>query len=298
MKFIRDNFVPVALGFLNGGGGNSIGAQMPSGEKIPGEIWDALKKYAATSPEERRKVTIPNVPAPRMPEGGLAVRVYMRPLRASGDGAPAAITSKDIKENPQNYPKWWFDPSEKRFPANLYAEPMGDILWLTRDEVRSIVPENPKAGLTFPVPDPVAKRIIRMHLKNGTQGWLGWWAKEHIRSENLTLRVERVSPTLAMSLEGAVLLANHADPAQATMGYDAKLSGKLEYDPARKAFTRFDLLALGDQWGPPGESARPGRNPMGVAFELTRGDHPMDHAYPFALYAPGKEHYFKAESFK
>ena len=233
-----------------------------------------------------------------MPEGGLALRVYMRALKSSPDGAAAPVTDKDIKENPKDYPKWVTDPSERRFPARLYAEPMGDVLWLTKEEVRSLVPENPKAGASFPLPDPVAKRLVRMHLKNGTQGWLGYWKMDQIRSATLTLRVDRVAPTLGMTLDGAVVLADAADVSQAKMGYEARISGKLEYDSAKKAFLRFDLLALGDQWGPPGEFARPGRNPLGIAFELCRGDHPMDQAYPFALYFPGKDAYFRAESVK
>lgn len=298
VKFVRENFVPVALGFLNGGGGNSHSVQTPSGEKLPGEPHQALKAWKDLAPGDRSKVTLPDLNPPKLPEGGLAIRVLMRALRRSADGAAVPVTDRDIRENPKLYPQWVIDPSEKRFPVRLYAEPMGDVLWLTQAEVRSLVPADPKAGATFPLPDPVAKRIVRMHLKNGTQGWLGWWGKEHIRSEKLALRIEKASPTIVMTLEGAVLLATEADPAQAKMGYDAKLSGRLEYDPAKKTFTRFDLLAIGDLWGPPNEFSRPGRHPMGVAFELTRGDHPMDQAYPFALYAPGKDAYFRAESVK
>ena len=45
----------------------------------------------------------------------------------------------------------------------------------------------------------------------------------------------------------------------------------LEYDPAKKAFTRFDMVALGDYWGGDyegGRFKRPGRTPLGIAFEL------------------------------
>jgi hypothetical protein len=285
----------VALGFLNGGGGNSANFQTPSGENLAGYPKEALKKWKELPEEERRKVKLPQLNPPRLPEGGLAVRVYMRPLKRAADGAFEVITDQDIRQNPRDYPKWLTDPSERRFPARIYAEPMGDILWLTKEEVQSLVPSEPRPGATFPVPDPVRLRIVRMHLKNGTQGWLGYWKREHVRSDAVTLRVDRVSPTLRMALEGAVHVADHADPAASKTGYEAKLSGVLEYDPAKKAFVRFDLAAIGDHWGPPGEFTRPGRAPLGVAFELTRGDHPLDQAYPFALYFPGKDAYFKAE---
>ncbi len=289
---VRENFVPVALGFLNGGGGNSQGVQTPSGEKLDGYPSEALKKWRALPDEERRKVKEPRIEAPRLPEGGLAVRVYMRPMKRGADGAPAIITDRDVRENPESFPKWIIDKSEKRFPARLYAEPMGDVLWLTGAEVRSLVPPEPEAGATFPVPDPVRLRIVRMHLKNGTQGWLGYWKPEQVREARMTLRVDRATPTIRLSLEGAVRIGD----ADSKAGYEATLSGALEYDPSRKSFTRFDVVALGDHWGPPGEWARPGRAPLGIAFELSRGDHPMDQAYPFALYFPGKDAYFKAES--
>lgn len=291
---VRDNFVPVALGFLNGGGGNSQGAQTPAGEKLDGYPAEALKKWRALPEEGRRKVKEPQLNPPRLAEGGLAVRVYMRPMKRSADGSPAVITDQDIRENPKDYPAWLIDKSEKRFPARLYAEPMGDILWLTKDEVGSLLPPEPKVGASFPVADPVRRRIVRMHLKNGTQGWLGYWKPEQVRSEGMTLRVDQVAPVIRMTLEGAAQMSD----AESKLGYDAKISGTLEYDPAKKAFTRFDVVAIGDCWGPPGEWARPGRAPLGIAFELARGDHPMDQAYPFALYFPGKDAYFRAESSK
>ena len=109
-RFIRENFVPVALGFLNGGGGNSQGVQTPSGENLPGEPHQALKKWGELSADDRRKVSLPDLHPPRLPEGGLALRVYMRALKSSPDGAAAPVTDQDIKENPKDYPKWVTDP--------------------------------------------------------------------------------------------------------------------------------------------------------------------------------------------
>ena len=45
----------------------------------------------------------------------------------------------------------------------------------------------------------------------------------------------------------------------------------LEYDPQKRVFTRFDLVALGEQFGRVGliiGSARPGCQPLGISFEL------------------------------
>jgi hypothetical protein len=286
----------VALGFLNGGGGNSQGAQTPAGVELPGYPEEALKKWNELTESERRAVKTPELDPPRLPEGGLAIRVYMRPLKRTPDGGVAIITAEDIRNHPKDYPAWLIDPSEKRFPARLYAEPMGDVLWLTRQEVQSLVPADPKIGAVLPVPDPVRLRLVRMHLKNGTQGWLGYWEHRHIRSEKMELRVERTAPTIRMALEGAVLLADQGELSQSKTGYEAQVRGVLEYDPAQKAFVRFDIVAIGDGWGPPTEYARPGRAPLGIAFELSRGNSLMDQAYPFALYFPGRQAYFRAEA--
>ena len=59
--------------------------------------------------------------------------------------------------------------------------------------------------------------------------------------------------------------------------YEARLRGVLNYDPVKKAFTRFDMIALGDMYGATSVDNwlyRPGRNPVGFAFELVSGAAP------------------------
>jgi hypothetical protein len=86
-----------------------------------------------------------------------------------------------------------------------------------------------------------------------------------------------------MWLQGAALLTTDADPAKAQRGFDARLSGWLTYDPRQKAFTRFDLVAVGDYWGGDYEGGRfnrPGRTPLGISFKLVRGDNAIDRVPP------------------
>lgn len=74
-----------------------------------------------------------------------------------------------------------------------------------------------------------------------------------------------------------------ADPAKAQRGYDARVSGVLTYDPEKKAFTRFDIVAIGDYWGGDyegGRFKRPGRTPLGISFALVRGDNAIDRVPP------------------
>jgi hypothetical protein len=122
-------------------------------------------------------------------------------------------------------------------------------------------------------------RLFRYHLINGTFGLPEkWWPGEYLRGE-LTLTVEEVSPVLRLRIRGSALLASDKDLAKAQRGYDTWLSGALEYDPARKAFTRFDLVSVGDWCGGDREGnrfVRPGKVPLGIAFELARGDRASD----------------------
>lgn len=57
----------------------------------------------------------------------------------------------------------------------------------------------------------------------------------------------------------------------------------LTYDPQEKAFTRFDVVAVGDYWGGDyegGRFKRPGRTPLGISFELARGNNAIDRVPP------------------
>ena len=62
-------------------------------------------------------------------------------------------------------------------------------------------------------------------------------------------------------------------------GYETQLLGFLKFDRRRKVFSRFDLVALGDTYGQLGGDLkylyRPGRNPLGIVFELVPPDAPV-----------------------
>jgi hypothetical protein len=193
-------------------------------------------------------------------------------LKKDSRGEFAAITKGDLKDR-DLYPGW--NP--------IYTEPAHFNVWLTEAEWKSLVPPDPKKGDSFAVPDGIQKRLFRYHLVNGTFGLPGSWRLEHIRTAVLTLTVEEVSPLLRMRLQGTALLTTDADVERAQRGYDARLSGWLTYDREKKAFTRFDMIALGDYWGGDyegGRFKRPGRTPLGIAFELVRGDNAIDRVPP------------------
>jgi len=158
-----------------------------------------------------------------------------------------------------------------------------DHLWLTATEWRSLIPDNAREGDGFAVPAGIAERILRFHLVDNTRGGPPWWGNHEIRSSHLNLVVEQASgSSVELRLEGAALLATDADVDKADRGYDVRLLGYLKYDKARDSMERFDVVAVGDVWGsgPYNPDPRPGRTPLGVAFELSPGTSLADRVPP------------------
>ena len=160
-----------------------------------------------------------------------------------------------------------------------------DHLWLTESEWKAMVPAEPKKGDWSSLSAKVIERILRFHLTDNTRGEPPMWRREDIRSQELTLTVEEVSPaTIRLKLEGSALLATNADVAKAERGFDVRLLGTLQYDRTKKSIERFSVVAVGDHWGQGSFTggARPGRQPLGVAFELASGKSAADLVPPQA----------------
>jgi hypothetical protein len=286
-------------------GGNCFVLTTPAGRKLAGgngpggaaealasglKAWRELPQTDRKALPRRQAVpSLPEVTRCTPPPGGLILRSYVRNLKRDGRGELARVTREDLKDRVQ-YPDW--NP--------IYTEPAHYHVWLTAAEGKSLVPARPEKGQRFPVADPIQKRLFRYHLVNGTFGLPSPWRLEDIRSGELTLLVEEVSPVLRLRLEGAAVLATDADLSRAQRGYQARLLGWLEYDPGKKRLTRFDVVALGDYWGGDyegGRFRRPGRAPLGIAFELARGDSAADRVPPL-VHMDRKEirdRYFAAE---
>lgn len=268
-------------------GGNCFVLTTPSGQKLAGgnggggaraALTAGLEKWKLLSEEERKALPAGKEFKPleadrcTPPAGGLILRSHVRNLKKDDRGELAVITREDLKDR-DLYPGW--NP--------IYTEPAHFNVWFTEAEWKSLVPAEPKKGASFPVPDALQKRLFRYHLVNGTFGLPGSWSLEQIRKGELTLTVEEVTPILRMRLQGAAQLTTDADPAKAQRGYDARVSGVLTYDAEKKAFTRFDVVAVGDYWGGDyegGRFKRPGRTPLGISFELVRGDNTIDRVPP------------------
>jgi hypothetical protein len=196
------------------------------------------------------------------PAGGLIVNVYTRILDRD-NGEYSKGTCKTLGGD----------------------KPARDHLWLTEDEWKSLVPAEPKKGDKSVLPTKVAERILRFDLTDNTRGEPPMWRKEDIRSHELTLIVDDVTEAkIGLRLEGSALLATNADTAKADRGFDVRLFGQIGYDRKKKAIDRFDVVAVGDHWGQGTYTggARPGRQPLGIAFELSTGKSAADLVPPQA----------------
>jgi hypothetical protein len=216
----------------------------------------------------------PKVPA--MPAGGLFIQVYQSRLLGEVKGKLQRRTKAET------------------FSWGVY-EPGRDSLWLTEAEWKSLVPAEARKGKRFPLPARVADQIT-WTLTDVSEANGARWEPRHIRAREMTLTVEEASATaIRLRLEGSVRLAydppktpvryhvrlrplHHEDP-KAFSRYDANLLGHLTYDREKKAFTRFDVVALGEYVGALLNPYRVEDKqdfylikpcPLGVAFELGR----------------------------
>ena len=209
---------------------------------------------------------------PQPPADGLILKLHLRALTRDADGL-RHMRREDI-------------PSDHHMTRKRnYYDANPDYLWLKKDEWRTLIPQDPKRGATFPVADVVAERIFRFHL-NPTLvfGETNGLRKTDIRDGRLTLSVELVTDdVIRLRMKGFARLGSDfatadaaAEKKRTSSGYEPQLLGFLEFDRRTKTFRRFDLVALGDTYGQLGGDLkylyRPGRNPLGVAFELVPPD--------------------------
>jgi hypothetical protein len=161
--------------------------------------------------------------------------------------------------------------------------PNRDFLWLTRAEWQALVPNRPKKGHVFPVPDSVRNRILRFHLVDNAQGLSGSWKLSEIRSAQMTLTVDNVGAAgVTLRLDGHAFLSQTANPSKTDQTYNGSLLGFVKYDPRKKAIRSFDVVAVGAYVGTRHQNTERHRvsTILGTAFELAQGTSSADRVPP------------------
>jgi hypothetical protein len=263
-------------------GGKALGPY--SGPGVGMEKWLAtqLKAWAALPESERApgvvKFTRPAGVDPKraalaLPEGALVLRVFNRHLGWTEDKALRHVVAAD------------YLPGASPASIERFGMAQNDFMWIPKGEWQALVPAVPKTGDRQNVPASFALRLFRYHL-DPCRGFSEGAAFTRSRSDagRLTLTVERVTDKrLTMRLEGSAKLQQPGREGVAF--YEPALLGFLEYERAQKAFTRFDLLALGTASGLPTDangvvSPRKGPYPLGIAFELAVNPTPAERLHP------------------
>jgi hypothetical protein len=329
VRLIRDYFVAVSVsnfdqnrrdavgefvrrsGMRFPGAGGSRWCVTAGGKLLANDPLQALRQFqalpeaehapAAVHVEDEGRVDTERA-APSPPAGCLILKVYYRAFMRDGSDL-RYMTARDL----------WHDEkgakSEARInmpfdnPITQQAQP--DHMWLTKAEWHSLMPANPHRGDTFAMPKAIADRFFRWHLNPLlVYGEANPLERQAIRAGALNLTVTTVRPNLVrLWLEGFARLGQEATPevrqeSKACMdrwGYEPRVLGVLEYDPDKRRFIRFDIIALGDQFGRLGicdSAARPGCQPLGISFELVRGNQPADRIAPGRT--PSARAYFAA----
>src|SRR5262245_46932651 len=252
----------------DGDTGGPNGANNPF---APKGLHAALAKFKQLPPGKRtaRVEELPDIwkgkaeMAP--PAGGLILKQYRRVLHKDADG--------------------------RLYRHDLYH----DSLWMTKAEWQSLVPEKPRVGDAFPVPEFLAARIGRHHaqiINPSASVRLNATPKP-----TLTLIVEEASAEqIRFRLRGSFQVTEYQVPD--TNGViDFQVCGCLQYDRKKKSFTRFDMVAYGDVANLRKDVIQPPRgNTMaaGLLFERSPGATPWERTPPYdSVSNGGKNVYFK-----
>ncbi len=264
---------------------------LPAAERAPG----AVKVGELGEIDVQRALPTP-------PEGGLILKVYYRAFMRDG-GKFRYVTGKDL----------WHDEKgakteaefDRLYPGHITTpQAQSDHMWLTEAEWKSLLPAVPRKGEKFTVPAAITDRIMRWHLNPlSVYGETTALGPKEVRAGELTLTVAAASASsVRLRLDGFARLGKEAPAAVAEgkcacidrWGYEPRLLGFVEYEPRKKVITRFDVVALGDHFGRLGiadSASRIGLQPLGITFELVKGDAPADRIPPGRT--PTAKNYFK-----
>jgi hypothetical protein len=158
-----------------------------------------------------------------------------------------------------------------------------------QSEWQALLPADAKPGDTIGLPTSLRNRLLCIGLSNRyTGGFPGNpWEPNHIQQGELGCTVEKITPEESvLRLNGTAKLGGFRVSKQQESWQEARIKGVIRYDLRKKAFTCFDIVAVGDYWGSWGsqgkgyeafDNMRP--RPMGYFLELAT--EPWEDRAPF-----------------
>ena len=285
--------------------GSRLGAFYAAGgtEHNRRDLQAILKAWQALPENERKPGAVrvgdsgpvaANVKEIAPPANALILRTYHRLLTREPDGRVRKVTPSDYPATSKlGDRETWITHYGERWEAQP------DSMWIKETEWKAIVRANPVKGDNYPLLEAVADRMTRAHLIMGmAYGECGICGKDAVRSRSLSLTVTDVSADVVeLRLEGAAALGadyatsekndrKGARDGQSVQGFEPRVLGYLTYARKTNAFTRFDVIALGEAYGTPSGdhhfNYRAGRYPIGISFELAAGTTPAERVPPRA----------------
>jgi hypothetical protein len=274
-------------------------AKLPEAERTP----EAIRKNKPDLTRLRYRQ------GEELPSEGIALRVYtgrilVRDGKAEGGLRPARYSNYAAVTGLSGDHAWeWDTATHKRFVEKWKGHPRleevrkgyapdlddRDNLWITEAEWRGLVPSDPKSGDNSALAPSLSQRICHAFVvPDGS-----FWKAGQIKSADFAATVDEISATMiTLRVGGSYHLAG--DFPETSLGhcdYQGRLSGVLTYDRVRKAFTRFDLAAVGDWKGMRHGGDLTGAV-IGFAFELADGSRGGDGTVPARLTVVGRDRYF------
>jgi hypothetical protein len=246
------------------------------------DLEPVLEEYARLPKEQRQplledpaKAKPPQRPVPQPPTKGLIVRGYCTYLKH--DDQKRVVRSREFyyRENPDRWA----------------AETQSDLLWLTEEEWKSLIPTDHAPGDKREVSEGIQKRFY------GTLGidyMEGSVNSLPLRKSTMVLTVQSMDDkTITLRLDGQADLGKELDEELRrrpnSRGSELRVLGKVHYDRKKQAITRFDVVGVGRAWGNKmdyvGREIRLDDYPWmyGIAWELVTGDAPEDRLPPYNL---------------
>ncbi len=205
------------------------------------ELSGALEEYARMPKEQRTpplddpaKATAPKRPVPSPPENGLIVRGYCTYMKLDDQQRPVRSGLYYYKENPD---RWM-------------AETQSDLLWLTEQEWKSLIPMDAKPGQQIEVAPAIQKRFyctIGIDYMEGSVNSLA------ARQTTMTLTVQEFDDkTITLRMDGYAHLGKEQDETVRkkphSRGSEVRVLGTVHYDRQKQAITRFDVAGVGKAW--------------------------------------------------
>ncbi len=171
-----------------------------------------------------------------------------------------------------------------------------DHLWIRAEEWQALIPRDAQPGQEVAVPAKLTHRLARFHLTDNTRGEPPIWQRREVRKAELKLVVEAIEKgEVRLKLTGSFVLSTDPFLRDAARGLDASVLGDIRYDAASRKITKWHMVVLGEHWGESEftRGSRPGRTPLGFAFELTDPTRVADRLPPQALREGGN--YYNAD---